>query len=405
MALPRPSLTLVLDIDERLDSEALRLEIGRCYAHVCQTLVRTHPADTAAAASTHAVGSESGKAPSTAETDIATDTAKGPGAQTNASAPCNIARFLVKMGTRRYLDPKDEGANELWNDVIERWIGNELRKVGNNMRIFNRRQREEGRDPLMFDWYELDLQNGQLSVLLRCDSTSAVDPSANATITALREAYGNNALGENVERVRMPAPEEYERQRKIGLAAKARREAEKAARAQAEAERARAEAEAAEREAEEAFLESPELMAHAATPDERRSDTVSDTSEAANARDAQPKATRATPRVARTAARQSRIATPRKRPTSPWTIACGRSNTPTEARACSIRQTQPSSNPSSPSIRPNPSRPPASTGVPKRRSSHDRRHRILRRAHRKGARAGPQRQDRGARTPRRAFAG
>lgn len=270
MALPRPSLTLVLDIDERLDSEALRLEIGRCYAHVCQTLVRTHPADTAAAASAHAVGSESGKAPSTAETDIATDTAAGPDAQTNASAPCNIARFLVKMGTRRYLDPKDEGANELWNDVIERWIGNELRKVGNNMRIFNRRQREEGRDPLMFDWYELDLQNGQLSVLLRCDSTSAVDPSANATITALREAYGNNALGENVERVRMPAPEEYERQRKIGLAAKARREAEKAARAQAEAERARAEAEAAEREAEEAFLESPELMAHAATPDERQ---------------------------------------------------------------------------------------------------------------------------------------
>ena len=215
MALPRPSLTLVLDIDERLDSEALRLEIGRCYAHVCQTLVRTHPADTAAAASAHAVGSESGKAPSTAETDIATDTAAGPDAQTNASAPCNIARFLVKMGTRRYLDPKDEGANELWNDVIERWIGNELRKVSNNMRIFNRRQREEGRDPLMFDWYELDLQNGQLSVLLRCDSTSAVDPSANATITALREAYGNNALGENVERVRMPAPEEYERQRKI----------------------------------------------------------------------------------------------------------------------------------------------------------------------------------------------
>lgn len=290
MALPRPSLTLVLDIDERLDSEALRLEIGRCYAHVCQTLVRTHPADTAAAASAHAVGSESGKAPSTAETDIATDTAAGPDAQTNASAPCNIARFLVKMGTRRYLDPKDEGANELWNDVIERWIGNELRKVGNNMRIFNRRQREEGRDPLMFDWYELDLQNGQLSVLLRCDSTSAVDPSANATITALREAYGNNALGENVERVRMPAPEEYERQRKIGLAAKARREAEKAARAQAEAERARAEAEAAEREAEEAFLESPELMAHAATPDEGRSDTVSDTSEAASARDALGKA-------------------------------------------------------------------------------------------------------------------
>ena len=61
MALPRPSLTLVLDIDERLDSEALRLEIGRCYAHVCQTLVRTHPADTAAAASTHAVAARAAR--------------------------------------------------------------------------------------------------------------------------------------------------------------------------------------------------------------------------------------------------------------------------------------------------------------------------------------------------------
>ena len=27
-------------------------------------------------------------------------------------------RFLVKLGTRRYLRAEDEGADELWNDVM-----------------------------------------------------------------------------------------------------------------------------------------------------------------------------------------------------------------------------------------------------------------------------------------------
>ena len=32
-----------MDIDERLYSEEVKLEVGRCYAYVCTTLVRTHP--------------------------------------------------------------------------------------------------------------------------------------------------------------------------------------------------------------------------------------------------------------------------------------------------------------------------------------------------------------------------
>jgi len=44
MAQPRPSLTLILDLDERLDSEDVRLEIDRCYSYVGSTLVRTPPA-------------------------------------------------------------------------------------------------------------------------------------------------------------------------------------------------------------------------------------------------------------------------------------------------------------------------------------------------------------------------
>ncbi|OUO89515.1 hypothetical protein B5F40_10385 [Gordonibacter sp. An230] len=303
MALPHPSLTLVLDIDERLDSEALRLEVGRCYAHVCQTFVRTHPAKIQTAAHANAdtatdVVAHDGDATADESASAALETASAIQATESASAQTsantaigeaepttgavgenaaagtgefgsigNIARFLVKMGTRRYLNPNDKEENALWNDVVERWIGNELHKVGNNMRIFNRRQREGGRDPLKFDWYELNLQNGQLVAMLRCDSASAVDPATSETITRLREAFGNGALGSEVKRVLMPAPGEYERQRETGLAAKAQREVEEKARAQAEAARAAAEAEAAERAAENAFLESPELTARAASLD------------------------------------------------------------------------------------------------------------------------------------------
>ena len=63
-------MTLILDLDERLDSEDVRLEIDRCYSYVGSTLVRTHPACD--------------------------------------GEPQNIMRFLVKLGTRRYLRAEDE---------------------------------------------------------------------------------------------------------------------------------------------------------------------------------------------------------------------------------------------------------------------------------------------------------
>ena len=44
MAQPRPSLTLIVDVDERIDSEELRLEIGRSYTYVApRSCARTRP--------------------------------------------------------------------------------------------------------------------------------------------------------------------------------------------------------------------------------------------------------------------------------------------------------------------------------------------------------------------------
>ena len=75
MAQPRPSLTLIVDVDERIDSEELRLEIGRSYTYVGSALVRTHAA--------------------------AVD-----------DAPVeNTLRMLVKLGTRQYLNEGEEGSS------------------------------------------------------------------------------------------------------------------------------------------------------------------------------------------------------------------------------------------------------------------------------------------------------
>ncbi|WP_281654242.1 hypothetical protein [Eggerthella sinensis] len=230
MAQPRPSLTLILDIDERLDSEDVRLEIDRCYSYVGPTLVRAHEA--------------------------------------GEGAPENIMRFLVKMGTRRYLHAGDEGADELWHDVMERWFYNELYKVSNNMLIYNRRQREVGNPPLVFDWIDVELQNGELHALLHCDNVSGIQAEASSLLTTLRNAYNDGSLGQDVARVYLPEPSSYEQQKAAGAAAKAEREAEEAAARAAAEEEARAAARAAEEAANEAFLESPQLTADCASEED-----------------------------------------------------------------------------------------------------------------------------------------
>lgn len=230
MALPRPSLTLILDIDKRIDSEDLRLEIGRCYTYVGTALVRTHE----------------------------------PVGESEAE---NTMRMLVKLGTHRYLS-REEESEALYNEVIERWLYNQFHTVVNNMQIFNRRQREIGNDPLVFDWLELELENGALAVRFRLDSASGLPASTNQVVTRMRAALADGRLGENVRRITAPSDGSFEKQREEGLAKKVERER----LAQIEAEERKAAEEAKrieeERQAEEGFLESPELSGSQSSFDE-----------------------------------------------------------------------------------------------------------------------------------------
>ena len=213
MAEPRPSLTLVLNVDESVATKDMRLEVDRSFGYVGSTVLRAH-------------APEDGK------------------------PYVNTIDFLVRLGNRRYLRSSDAGADQLWDDVIERWLYNQFYTVGNQIEIFNRRQREIGNPELDFTYMNVNLENGALTVRTRLDSNGTVPPELSRTITRLRAAYNEGALGDAVVAVTMPSETSFAAQAASAAEEKAAREAAEAERAAAQA--ASAAEEKAAREAAEA---------------------------------------------------------------------------------------------------------------------------------------------------------
>ena len=225
MAKPHPSMALLLDLDERLVDNDLRLEIDRCYSYLGTPVVRTHPA--------------------------------------GEGAPENTIRMMVRVGAREYLDSTAEGADALWSDSIEHWLLNQVHAVENQMKIFNRRQREEGRDELFFTWLEAELAGGRLTVRLRLDSSCGIDPADSVWVTRVRAALNEGALGEGVVAVQLPSDASFEQQYVAGMAALATRKVAEEEEARAAEAAAAAEAAEAEAAAEATFMASPALVAEA----------------------------------------------------------------------------------------------------------------------------------------------
>jgi hypothetical protein len=197
MALIRPSLTLILDIDERLASEETKLEIKRCYTYITAPIIRTHAPE--------GVG-DAGMAD---DAEGAEDTE---GAEDAEAPATNVVRMIVTMGTKKYLYSTDEGADALWNDVVEHWIGNMLYKVGNNMKIFNDRQRKIGLPEIIFDRFDVVLQGGAFTVGLHPDAISLVDDGLAAQVGLARTLLNDGTLAGAV-RVDAPSDEAYQLQR------------------------------------------------------------------------------------------------------------------------------------------------------------------------------------------------
>ena len=82
MAEPRPSLLLILDIDERIATHETKLELNRCFAFM-SALIRTHAPEDGLPAFV-------GDAPEGDEQPVV-----------------NTAKCVLKMGTKKYLYSAD----------------------------------------------------------------------------------------------------------------------------------------------------------------------------------------------------------------------------------------------------------------------------------------------------------
>ena len=174
MAAIHPSLTLVLDLDERLATQDTKLEIRRCYSHIGTPVVRTHKA----------AGDQPGG---------------------------NVARFLVSVGTKKYLMSEDEGADALWEQAVEPWIGSMIFNVGNNMAAFNRRMRKIKLPELYFDRFDIELEDGRFVVGLVPDPECKIAREVAAQVGLARTALNEGAL-EGAVRVNTPAAHSWAEQ-------------------------------------------------------------------------------------------------------------------------------------------------------------------------------------------------
>lgn len=173
----RPSLTLVLDLDETLATEETIQEIKRSYSHIGTPVIRTHKSE-------------------------------------GEDEPYNKAQALLKLGTKQYLKHSDEGADELWDEVMEQWIGNAFHRIGNNMKVFNDRQREINLPQVFFESFDLVLQGGALTIAVHPSPEGLMDPALKNAITQARDLYNDSLLGEEaITLINLPAQTSYDEQK------------------------------------------------------------------------------------------------------------------------------------------------------------------------------------------------
>ncbi|MDR1712738.1 MAG: hypothetical protein LBR39_01060 [Coriobacteriales bacterium] len=181
----RPTLLLRAQLKPDVYSEAVVAELKRSYSYIAPISVVAADAEDAAGVE------DTVDAAAVAEVADAAGTAE------------NSLRFLIKLRSPYWLS-SDEGADELFATVMEKWLTNMFNKVGNTLVAYNRVAREQGRAGLDFAWLELEF--GPLVVTLRLGQDSAIPAQALSLVKQVREACNTGALSGFLEgTVRLPS--------------------------------------------------------------------------------------------------------------------------------------------------------------------------------------------------------
>lgn len=169
MAMIRPTLILEMDLDERDFSEEMATDLRRAYMHISGNQVKSHVA--------------------------------GDG------APENVIRFRMKM-RKPCWDASEEGADELWCNVMPKWLRNMFYKVSANMVAFNRMRAESGDPQMIFSWLELDF-GGSMLLSIHLNHDSSIPADAGEWVQAARSAWNEGSLGAGVVGVSIPSVASY----------------------------------------------------------------------------------------------------------------------------------------------------------------------------------------------------
>lgn len=177
----RPTLILHMDLDESIYSDNVVTEIKRAYSYVAPTMVKSH--------------------------------------ETLEGAPENRIRFVVKIH-RSYWLSSAEGADELWNEVMLKWLKNMVYKVSSTMVAYNRARRERIKPQLVFDWLEVEFGDLVLAMRLNADC-SLEEYGAVEFADHVRTLANSGVLTGDIACVRMPSRASYEAQLAVIEAARA----------------------------------------------------------------------------------------------------------------------------------------------------------------------------------------
>ena len=238
----KPTLRLMMDLDESVYTEEIERSIKRTYSYVAPTFVSSHPC-------------EEGKTPE------------------------NRIKFVITY-YQPYWDKNDAAQEENWQMIIPQWIHNMFYKNSQTMMNYNKNAASDGFPSLEFDWLEFDFVN-HCNIAVHLPISCEIPEVAYDFINNARDYIARGYFGEKpVTAISIPAPESYEEQKKEAAEAIIE-EFEEQERLAAEAAAAEAEAAAlAAAEAGEENLEADDAEAIEELEDEQTTEEVDDAEEA-----------------------------------------------------------------------------------------------------------------------------
>jgi hypothetical protein len=180
-----PTLLLRMDLDESFYNEETVVEIKRSYLYIAPVTVVTHP--------------------------------------TNPDALENNLRFIIKL-RRPYWRSEDEGADDIWENSMRKWLKNIFFKVSATLVGINRASRGKGKASLAFSW--LELQFDELVVALRLGANTEIPAVTRELIDRVRWLSNSGLLKELAPTlIRLPSRQSYVKQEAAAKGAVAEPEA------------------------------------------------------------------------------------------------------------------------------------------------------------------------------------